>query len=52
MKRATSVCVKYTEGEMGGEWVKRGERVEGLKSEGEPDDVAGRALVRNEEWLS
>ena len=26
------MCVKHTKGEMGGEGVKRGERVEGLKS--------------------
>ena len=36
---------------MGGEWVKRGKRVEGLKSGSDPEDVAGRALESNEEWV-
>ena len=51
VKRATNVCKTY-KGEMGGEWVKRGKRVEGLKIGSEPENVAGRALVRTEEWLS
>ncbi len=34
--------------EMGGEWVKRKERAEGLKIEGDPEDVADRALVSSD----
>ena len=52
MKREMYVCGRLTEGEMVGEWVKRGERVEGLKSGSEPEDVAGQVLVRNDEWMS
>ena len=50
-EKGNNVCETY-KGEMGGEWVKRGERVEGLKIGSEPENVAGRALVRTEEWLS
>ena len=31
--------------EMGGEWVKRKVRAEGLKNEGDTEEVAGQALV-------
>jgi hypothetical protein len=51
-EKGKQMCVKHTKGEMGGEWVKREERVEGLKSGSEPENVAGRAPVRTEEWLS
>ena len=47
MKRA-NVCGELTEGEMGADLLKRGERVEGLKSGSDPEDVAGRALVSND----
>ena len=43
------MCVGYLpKEEMGGEWVKRKERAEGLKSEGDPEDVADQALVSND----
>jgi hypothetical protein len=46
------VCRGLTAGEMGGEWVKRVERVEGLKIWSDPEDVAGQALSSDEEWVS
>ena len=46
------VCRGLTAGEMGGEWVKRGERVEGLKIWSDTEDVAGQALSSDEEWVS
>ncbi len=43
------MCVgDLPEEEMGGEWVKRKERAEGLKSEGDPEDEADQALVSND----
>ena len=49
MKREISVCGKHTEGEMGGEWVKREKRVEGLRNWSNPEDAAGPELTSNEE---
>ncbi len=47
-----NVCWGLTEEEMGREWLKRVERVEGLKNGSDPEDVAGQALTSNEEWVS
>ena len=51
MKRE-KVCRGLTEGEMGGEWVKRVERVEGLKSGSDPEEVAGPRLTSDKDLVS
>ena len=46
------VCRELTVGEMGGEWVKREKRVEGLRNWSDPENAAGPALTSNEERVS
>ena len=40
-----------TAGEMGGEWVMRVERVEGLKNGSDPEDVGGQRLTSDEDLV-
>ena len=51
-EKGKSVCRGLTEGEMGGEWVKRVERVEGLKNGSDPEEVAGRRLTSDKDLVS
>ena len=46
------VCRELTVGEVGGEWVKREKRVEGLRNWSDPENAAGPALTSNEERVS
>ncbi len=48
-EREKGKCRGLTEGEVGGEWVKRVERVEGLRNGSDVENVAGPALTSDEE---
>jgi hypothetical protein len=51
-KERKGICWELTEGKMGGEWVKRVERVEGLKLCSGPENVAGREHTSDEDRVS
>ncbi len=52
MKKGQMCMGDLPKEKLGGEWVKREERAEGLKSEGDPEDVADPALVSNDAYVA